>query len=196
MTDRTIIIAGSGRCGSSLVMQMLYAANVPCIGTYPDFESADTLALLQKEGGDFEDAVRGKAVKILDPHRFRLPQLENVRVVWLNRNPAEQAKSAIKFMQHSGVHVENDKRTRKMLSRSYREEQRRVPFLLRKHFGARAVGTIDFEVIIKEPESFARVLCEFVYLNYAHIPAMAKQVVARSPECLPYMLEPGLMDER
>jgi hypothetical protein len=33
-----VIVAGFGRCGSSLTMTMLHAAGIPCIGTPPDFE--------------------------------------------------------------------------------------------------------------------------------------------------------------
>lgn len=40
MSDKpTIFVSGLGRCGSSMTMQMLDAAGIPCIGDYPAYET-------------------------------------------------------------------------------------------------------------------------------------------------------------
>jgi hypothetical protein len=42
MSAPVIVVAGLGRCGTSLVMQMLAAAGLPCVGSFPDFEDDRT----------------------------------------------------------------------------------------------------------------------------------------------------------
>ncbi|MHB8286386.1 MAG: hypothetical protein ACYDD1_17175 [Caulobacteraceae bacterium] len=66
----TIIVSGLGRCGSSLTMQMLNAAGVHCVGSFPSFEGPECEAF--QEGfitAERWAAVAGRAVKLLDPHR-------------------------------------------------------------------------------------------------------------------------------
>lgn len=190
--NSTIIIAGSGRCGTSVVMQMLHAAGVPCIGTWPDFECLDTVGLLHDDPDGFKRAVEGKAVKILDPHRYRLPDFGDATCIWLKRNPTEQAKSVLKLL-HTGFssRVENNRKSRRAITQNLRLEQRIVPRLLRKCVGR--MSTIDFEMIIREPSAFAAVLCEYLGLDPEKAPLMARQVLKREPNCLPYMLEEALV---
>ena len=100
MTDSPILVAGLARCGTSLVMQMLNAAGVPCLGSYPDFEpqcvslSRDVGALLN---------LRNVAFKIIDPelHEPEWPKFD-AKIIWLNRDPKEQAKSQVKMVRAMG----------------------------------------------------------------------------------------------
>ena len=43
LSDTILLICGHGRCGSSLVMQMLAAGGVKCAGKYPDFEPDEVI---------------------------------------------------------------------------------------------------------------------------------------------------------
>lgn len=39
--DTLILVCGFGRCGSSLVMQMLDVGGLPVVGSFPDYERAE-----------------------------------------------------------------------------------------------------------------------------------------------------------
>lgn len=91
-----IIVSGLGRCGSSLTMQMLAAAGVPHVGSFPDFE--DAAVNPPRVTRPVLDALEPCALKILDPHRAG-PIFAglNAVVIWLDRDRIEQAASQIKL---------------------------------------------------------------------------------------------------
>lgn len=95
MTTLPIFVSGLARCGTSLCMQMLQAADVPCLGEFPAFEpdcvgfNRSTAALLD---------TRGFAMKIIDPHVSKWPHRFNAKIIWLSRNVVQQAKSQVKFI--------------------------------------------------------------------------------------------------
>jgi len=94
------VVSGFGRCGSSLVMQMLVAGGFPVYadeGTAPAYETAHMLTLPRETA--WLDACEGKAVKVLDPHVFHLPSGRRYRSVWLDRDPDAQAASMVKFQR-------------------------------------------------------------------------------------------------
>jgi hypothetical protein len=91
-----IFVAGLGRCGTSLTMQMLHRAGISCAGRWPSFEppqikprgTIDSDWLMMQCGG---------AVKWLDPHLARFENRVPGIVIWLDRDWKEQAKSQIKM---------------------------------------------------------------------------------------------------
>src|SRR5690606_26619418 len=59
---------------------------------------------------DFMALCRGKAVKVLDPHRHTPPSGFRYRVIWMRRNLREQARSLVKFLRLvGGVDIEPDR---------------------------------------------------------------------------------------
>ena len=88
------IVSGFGRCGSSLVMQMLEAGGMPCSGEYPAFEDeAGNLLLADMLSLDYMQTLEGKAVKLLDPHRGKIPKGPEYHVLGCSRDYGEQARS-------------------------------------------------------------------------------------------------------
>lgn len=89
--DYTIIVSGHGRCGSSLVLQMLKAGGINVTGEYPAFED---------EVHTLDNAILpvNTAVKILDPHTIKIKS-GNYKWIWLNRDHTQQAKSMVKFIR-------------------------------------------------------------------------------------------------
>jgi hypothetical protein len=83
-----VVVAGLGRCGTSLVLQMLDKAGVATVGTFPDYESRGT------------HASPGQAVKWLDAFRTNPPFNRSRRaiVIWLDRDPEQQALSMVKML--------------------------------------------------------------------------------------------------
>lgn len=97
----TIGVCGFGRCGSSMLMNMLAAGGIePCEG------SAERSGELT--GGDLFDlvpqlaargALDGRSVKLLDyVGRAPLPTGPDWRFVWLDRDHRQQALSTLKFV--------------------------------------------------------------------------------------------------
>lgn len=153
-----IIVSGLGRCGSSLVMQMLAAAGVPHVGTFPDFEDmavnppAVTRAVLE--------ALEPCALKVLDPHRAG-PIFAglNAVVVWLDRDRIEQAASQIKLARFA--------RTGEVPPRATRREVRAMASVLDSdRTKSRAVLSplqsirISYENLIHEPLLIAHWLAD------------------------------------
>ena len=85
------VVAGFGRCGSSLVMQMLAAGGMRTpYSSFPSYEIPHGIKVLMGE-------LYGGAVKILDPHVHQPPKGHVYRFIWLDRDPVQQAKSMAKF---------------------------------------------------------------------------------------------------
>lgn len=162
-----IVVSGFGRCGSSLVMQMLAAGGVMCLGRYPAYEDR---AMVKP----------GQAVKILDPHST-LPQPYPIppgaRVIWLDRDPSEQARSLVKFTAMV-VGVSYNRDQRRALAVQLRDDRG----LAMRAIGSRPLLVLSFDALLAFPTACARKLAEFVGGSF-DIDAAARQGRARSPEC-------------
>ncbi|MBA4306452.1 MAG: hypothetical protein C0429_06905 [Sphingopyxis sp.] len=198
MTDPTILICGSGRCGSTLLMTMLNAAGIPCVGEQPDFECLDTVQLAKVDYEVFERRITGKAVKLLDPHLLPLRAMPDAHVIWLKRNTVQQARSMMKLAAQvvgRGA-VDDSRRGRRAMSQNLRTESKRIPPLLSKHVQPKTMSVMDFETIIEHPSAFARALCDYLGIPKEKAADMARCVVDRETDCLPYMLETSLVMRR
>lgn len=181
-----VIVAGLGRCGSSLVMQMLDAGGLPVLGSYPDYEPAIVKEVNERPAAWLE-ATAGRAVKALDPHRWRPPPGDH-RVIWLTRDVKQQARSGLKLLG----------------GRTDREARRRMTAGLtvdyRHGFRAAAVLTpfpvleLSFETLIRNPRRAAGTLS--FMLGGLDVERMVKQVRPRpsGSDCLGYLLEPILAE--
>lgn len=169
-----LIVAGLGRCGSSMLMQMLSRGGVPCVGEWPAFEPEEANAPTPA----FIAASAGKAVKILDPQRVGLPG--DVRVIWLDRDHGEQAKSHAKFLRMlMGFHVDRDGR-RKLAASMVRDTHAALALI-----GSRPVMRLRFEEVLTSPRGTALLLGEFARNPGFDVDAAAAAVHQRSPACAP-----------
>lgn len=173
----TIVVCGFGRCGSSLVMQMLAAGGLPCLGAFPAFEDDRAKAPMTPE---FSAACAGHAVKILDPQRIGLP--DRARVVWLYRNTSEQAKSFAKFLRMvAGMPVTRDER--RGIERGFRQDERDAM----RAIAGRPTLALHFEQILWNPLRAAQQLAEFTGTPGFDAAAAARAVLPRPPRCMPGM---------
>jgi len=169
-----LVVAGLGRCGTSMLMQMLSRGGVPCVGEWPAFEPEEA----QAPTAAFIASCAGKAVKVLDPQRVGLPG--DVRVIWLDRDHAQQAKSHAKFMQMlMGAHVDRDGR-RKLAAGMVRDTREAMDVI-----GSRPLARMRFEEVLKSPRSAAQLLAEFSRHSGFDVDAAAAAVHPRSPACAP-----------
>lgn len=192
-----MIVAFSGflRCGTSLVGQMLYAGGMLVLGRPERFEvhmqPGPQKWMLKQPGAE------PYAVKVPDPHVYRPPAGPEYRVIWLDRDPREQAKSTIKcseayspeeHAEHMRGHTH--KSVRSDIQRQLRSER---PEAMRAWKAVTdRVLAMRFEQFVKDyprgAVDCARRIQKFVGLDL-DIDAMAAVVVKRRAGCLPYMLE-------
>lgn len=191
MTDPTIIVTGLGRCGSSLVMQMLAAGGVETVGSYPDFEDDINMRLPSEDAQrEFLERSRGRAVKLLDPHLHQPPAGLEYRVIFLSRHPVEQAKSMLKLAGAS-----DNRRSRRAMESSVRSDTVRAREAVTR-IGAGRFYNLPFENIIHDPDGVAKWIVGYLLRGHRaplDVAAMARCVRRRPATCLPYMLELELL---
>lgn len=187
LSKPAIIVAGMGRCGTSLTMQMLHRAGVPCVGTFPAFESEHSS--FKTFDPSFLADLAGKAMKIIDPKRMAIPKLDNHVVIWLDRDPRQQAASIAKMVAPVSGPV--DRNGRRRIAGSLRSD--RLPNMLA--FEAVPMLVIRFENLINATfincSSIASFLAGFGWEVDPF--AMAEAVLERGSDCLPFMLEERLL---
>lgn len=186
---KTIIVSGLGRCGTSLVMSMLDRAGVPTVGVSPDFEDVRHNALLESHPDEWMAQARGKAVKLLDPHHFPLPDLSGVAVLFLMRDPKQQAKSQVKLMgsAFSLIARQDNRQAVRALAASNRRDTP-VALARLREAGASISAIISFSALINSPVLHTQNICRSLELG-THAEAMAARVDRRTPNCLPYLRE-------
>lgn len=189
MTRPCIVVAGQGRCGTSLVMQMLFAAGVPCDGDWPSFESeAQMIGTIDPEAFA---ARRDQAVKILDPGKCGLGSLPGHVVIWLDRDPVEQARSQIKFMRGHGVDIEDSRATRRGLASTLRSDRERHRAALGIP-GKTPSLSVGFGILVLDPAWVAGAIAGFLKQHQwpaLDTDAMTSVVRRRPSDCYPGFLE-------
>jgi hypothetical protein len=181
MSNPWIAVAGLARCGTTLTMNMLHAAGIPCIGCAPAFEVAEINH--RAVSRDFLNRYPGHAFKHLDPHLAPLPRELPLLVIWLDRDPKEQAKSQAKFVT---VLMGLPTPTRAHIRRMAQGLKRERPVALAQYNGCPRL-VLQFEEVLKEPRTAALQIAAFLraYWGLLDIDRMAAQVRSRTPECQP-----------
>lgn len=188
MADRPILfVAGLGRCGTTMVMNMLAAGGMPCSGPAPAYE---TLRLSHRQVElPWVRAQAGRAVKWLDPHKVQIlahhlptPPV----IICLARDPQHQARSQIKMAAAFGMPVRANRRTVRAMAASLKDEQKEIEARLDR------LGEcyhLSFEGILRDPLGAAWKLEDILRhhdLMMGFKRAAAAQVVLlRSPHCAP-----------
>ena len=175
-----LFVTGLGRCGTTMMMQMLRAAGVPCAGSAPAFEDIP----LTPTGVDHEwlSAQSGKAVKWIDPTVIHVRH-GNGAAIFLSRDPAEQARSQLKM-----IGAPSDRATRRILEKSIRRDTRRARAIVTNLFGAHFVRLLHYDKVLANPlhaASEIAALCDTLGLPFGEIADAAEVVHLRTPECRP-----------
>lgn len=184
-----LLVAGLGRCGSSLCMQMLHAGGVPCAGEPPAFEPGEANALSVTVPWLADQ--RGTAVKLLDPQRApalgRLPAI----AIFLTRDPGQQAASMAKFNHLLSDLPIASRHQRRALEAGIRRDTR----LARAALQSFPVLELTFEQLILSPYTTADEMWLFLSEHGFRFDAAAaaKVVRARSPQNYPGLLELELL---
>lgn len=177
MLDFTIVVCGHGRCGTSLMMQMLAAAGVHIAGEYPSYEAENfaTPEWIAKN--------KGGAIKLLDPMRLEHTfGTEKIKFIWLSRNVFEQAKSTSKFANMlGGVKPLNEQAIYVMAQSLGRDTATSIKRI--RNYGG--VLTMTFEQLIEKPEEAAQRLADYCLLPSSVVPKMVDVVLPRNTQCQP-----------
>lgn len=186
MSAEIILVAGLGRCGTSLALQMLSAGGIACVGTAPSYEDAAIDGFRTTDPQAWAACSAGKAVKLLDPHRAPPPRGPRYRTLWLFRDWADQARSQLKLIGAS-----EDRGSRKRMERSLKVETERAQAALWR-VGAHDVQVIPFDCLLLKPQQTAELMARAVgrTINAEHA---ASVVIARDVRCYPGLLETGML---
>lgn len=167
-----VVVTGLGRCGLTMVTQMLRAAGLPCHGHWPDYEEPQTPC----------DGWLGKVVKLVwDGKRY-----PDAPVVWMDRDVGEQAASQVKFLAATAGLLFTDKRH---VEAEFRKAMRRDRQAAMRALHGRSVLTLRFEDVLKAPLVTITRIQAFLGLDtgtpWDTIDAVKGVVRARPPECAP-----------
>lgn len=181
MTAKMIMVAGMGRCGTSMMMQMLDAGGVPCLGNYPDFEDDRMMANPRAEAarGPWLADHLGYACKWIDPHRIPIPDDIPRVTIFMQRTLTQQAKSMFKLGGNPHPSRNEWRAMRRLLTRDEMPAQRACAP------GARL--RVKFEDVLRAPLGEAQRIKAWLDSHDVLVNArdMASQVLTRRPECLP-----------
>lgn len=188
----TVIVAGLGRCGTSMVMQMLATGGIATVGTFPDFEDMDTDRQRGLNPGAWLARCAGRAVKVLDPQRVPPPAGRSYRTIWLTRDPEQQGRSQIKL-----IDANPSRAMRKAMAQSIRRDEPRARrALAAADLSGWPMLRLTFEGILGDPFAAATAIVEHIGAEQFDEGAawrMATAVMPRGPHCLPFMLETHLL---
>lgn len=196
--DRIIIVCGLGRCGTSMMMRMLHCGGVvPYCPVHKLGNSYETIAATRlPENWKWLENARGMAVKVLDPHRFRLPAHLPYDVILMRRNERQQAKSQVKFMIGTGHTVQSNRHSVRVLAKSNVMDMGRIVEMFEGYEDARVLR-VSFEDVLNDPAKEAVRVALHLGMDDPGTRAahMAFQVHERDAGCLPGMAEyrmPGI----
>lgn len=186
-----VIVSGLGRCGTSLVMQMLSAGGLPCVGLYPGFE--DERAGAERVDAAWLARMDGHAVKILDPQRSRPALPAHRYTLFLTRDHCQQAASQVKFCEML-LGIRTGRAGRRKLQSFLGSDEKAARIALKLAISPHR--EMRFEDIIRHPrQSAQRMAADLSAWWSLDAGAMTACVRRRSTDCLPGLLEAQLVAE-
>lgn len=190
MSNPIVVVCGFGRCGTTLVMRMLYAGGLEVYAENRTSFEVDAVLGLPDDPG-FLAECSGRALKVLDPHVFQVPREYVYRFVWLDRNPRQQALSQAKLFE-AFLGLKQKSHEIRRVRQSLVHDRPRALALLRSYENSKLL-ILRFADVLADPTLVAARLTTFVGREL-DVGVMAACVVPREPKCLPYMLELGLLE--
>lgn len=190
-----ILVAGLGRCGTSLVMQMLHAGGVPVHGSWPSYEDP---AQLRDAARWWSECAPWSAAKVIDPHRFTDRWSGPAVVIFLSRDHVEQARSALRFMMTCGMTFPFDSEAIKRWSESLDAELPIARGAVTRA-GARPALHLRFGAVVESTACSVEAICDFLRertpWHDLDREAMAEVVVRRSAAAMTFPLETRLLEQ-
>lgn len=190
-----VLVSTFHRGGSSMVMQVLHAGGMDCLGRGPAFEPNQLAP--PSEGlkpADWLADVPG-AVKLLEPHRWTSAGKVARLAIWLDRDSVIRAKSCLRFMDATGVELPGPRRrVIAAFAASYRADRPAALKSLSRL--AETVWPVRFEDILRAPDAFIDQLCSHFRVGSETIARMRAVIrTSRGPGLSPALLEPSILQD-
>ncbi len=181
--DFLTVVTGGGRCGTTMLMQMLEAGGVPAIGKPPMYENEKWFVI--RKNSDISFLEPGKCIKLLDIHRHFIPAYLKVKYLYISRDVYQQAKSQLKLLQFTNTPVNT-----RGNNNSYYKKTARInsDFIQRDYFKLinDEVLYLKFEEVLINPNWESEEIRQFLNIPL-DVEKMAGVVIKRGPECMPDM---------
>ena len=195
MAHPCIVVAGMGRCGTSLTMQMLDAGGIPCVGRFPDYETDAGLPshFDAKHFARMSDC----AIKLIGPANLPIGGMPDHVVIWLDRDPREQAKSQVK-MASLLAPIDNARRAIRLFEKDLRKSRAKHRAAVCVPGGVPSVS-VSFEGLLAHPSHVAKAIADFLAENGwrgLDVSRMARQVRPRAAQCFPGFMEEQILASR
>jgi len=162
--DDVLVVSGLPRSGTSMLMQMLHAAEVPILTDHAReadednpkgyFEFEAVKRMFGETAQSWIGEARGKAVKVVAPLVASLPTGCPYRVILIERDYGEILASQAKMIARRGESVEDSPERRERLRREYARLMERTKMVLRARPDVRLIA-LRHEDILREPEQAA-----------------------------------------
>jgi len=183
MDNKTLLVSGLGRCGSSLTLQMLEAGGFPCVGQYPAYEPEKLNP--SKFDAKWFMSNNGKAIKFIMPemYDYKFPASYSPKAIWIDRDPLEQARSSLKLMRVTVGFEAPDEACEEMASQYDYFKKNSIAALYRI---TSKVLFYKFEDILNDPAGYSKSLANWVGVDLS-IDDMVNQVIKRDYKSTPDM---------
>jgi hypothetical protein len=181
MSAPILFVAGLGRCGTTMVMHMLWRGGCPVAGDPPSFET-DNISPYGVNLPWLRDQA-GRAVKWIDPTVARIDRKDvpaKPTIICLTRDPKEQARSQLKLI--------GERVNRKAVAGMARTIVSDTKLMRTRLSILGDCFTMEFEQIIRDPRAAAIVLRSLVKRTFnseLDIKAASQVVIPRWPQCAP-----------
>lgn len=195
-----LVVGVAGRCGSSLVCQMLAAGGMHVLGESPwSFEDPRQLGdeiereeLMDEAEAHARDG-RGCAVKWLEPLQAPIPRREGLRLIMaIRRDKREQAASISKFGNLVGGCPRLSPGAQAALALRLAREQAEVSDAAQRLPEASTL-TVAFEDVLSRADLQVERIRAFLAPVELQAGPMARVVRPRGPGCYPGLLEAELV---
>lgn len=165
-----------------MLMKMLHRGGLLVYaGNYSSYEHDDLCGVVDMRR--MLPILNGFAAKLIDPHRSTWPTSTDAKVLWMDRDPKQQALSIVKFLETvNGFTI--PKNASLSIEGSLTEDRPRCMRLFQK-IGA-SVLPLSFESVLAEPLESSLRISGFLRMDI-RIYDMADVVVKRNPLCAPDM---------
>lgn len=180
------LVAGFGRCGSSMVMRMLQAGGLPIVGKAPLFETIEFSS--QGTVPSFLQRNDGRILKWINPIDTYLPhEFRGCPILWLDRDPAQWAESWMKLerlWQETPLRADDPEAHAALVAKV----QHRTKDAVRIAEERGHVRRLSFEEILADPVGAAEILADhFRPFGSLNVREASCVVSRRSPDCAPGM---------
>ena len=186
MNNDITIVTGFGRCGTSLVMQVLCAAGTECTGNWPLFENEEVFPTNFNKNWVADQ--KGKAVKVLeaDNAAHKLDGLP-IRTIWVRRSYLQQARSMAKL---ASMVVQKSLPSEQELMMVAKQWKKRTFMALTDFAKMGPLMIVDFEDLIYPMIDTYTKIAEFMDYPWIHDEEQAEEAMKKMIMCV----EPRTID--